>query len=207
MARPPIGVFNLKDIAFMLCCIILVSFLYLMLPLWLVAGLLALLTLSILYITLEPLLRVLWIIWVAALILLILDVGTALVLGTKHSAFLSINNTVLIIAIVGISNLWAQSELKARDAALLGVLLAVYDVIATIELPLMADLFTPLAALPFIPLVGSNTYTQVRVKEVNVSSLLSVGLIWMRQLPCDRFLVGKAVILPRGSPSDRGLAR
>lgn len=161
VTRPPIGVFNLKDIAFMLCCIILVPFLYLMLPLWLVAGLLGLLTLSILYFTAESVLRVRWMIWLGALILLILDVGAALVLGTKHSVFLVINNALLIIVIVGISNLWAQSGLKARDTALLGALLAIYDVIATTLFPLMTNLFTRLADLPFVPQVawGSGTNT------------------------------------------------
>jgi hypothetical protein len=147
-------VLNLKDIALMLCCIILVPFLYLILPLWLVAGLLGLLTLSILYFTGEPLLHRRWLMGAGALILLILDMGAALVLGTKHSGFLAINNVVLIIVVVGISNLWAQSGLKARDAALLGVGLSIYDVIATIQLPLMTNVLARLATLPFVPLVA-----------------------------------------------------
>lgn len=154
IARPPIGVFNLKDIALMICCIILVPFLYLVLPSWFAAGLLGLLTLSVLFFTGEPLLPTRWIIWLGALVLLLLDIGAALVLGTKHNGFFAINNAVLIIVIVGISNLWAQSGMKARDATLLGMLLAVYDVIATFQLPLMSDVLTRLATVPFTPLIA-----------------------------------------------------
>jgi len=49
VTRPPIGVFNLWDIAIMMGGIILVPYLYLLLPIWLVASLLALGILSVLY--------------------------------------------------------------------------------------------------------------------------------------------------------------
>lgn len=86
------------------------------------------------------------------------------------------------------------------------ILLAVPRV-PLVGIPVKMPIVSTLTSQGQAPAFRPNTYTQVRVKEVNVSSLLSVGLIWMRQLPCDRFLVGKAVIIPRGSPSDRGLAR
>lgn len=47
MTRPPIGVFNLGDIAVMIGAVILVPFLYLLLPLWVLASLLALASVSI----------------------------------------------------------------------------------------------------------------------------------------------------------------
>ena len=51
VARPPIGVINLGDVGLMLGGIILVPYLYLMLPSWLVAGLLALALGSTLYLS------------------------------------------------------------------------------------------------------------------------------------------------------------
>jgi hypothetical protein len=51
VSRPPIGVFTLKDLALMVLFIILVPFLYLVLPIWLAAGLLLLAVLSVLYFT------------------------------------------------------------------------------------------------------------------------------------------------------------
>jgi hypothetical protein len=54
---------------------------------------------------------------------------------------------------MGVANLWAQGGMKARDAALLGGLLAVYDFVFTARLPLMNDLLARLATLPFAPQV------------------------------------------------------
>jgi len=44
--------------------------------------------------------------------------------------------------------------MRARDAAILGGALTVYDLIATSYLPLMGELFERVADLPFAPIVG-----------------------------------------------------
>ncbi len=161
VTRAPIGVFNLKDIMLMMLFIMLVPFLYLLFPLWLVASLLLLATLSILYFTWEPLLHARWAIWLAALIPLLVDSGAVLLFGTKNNSFFAVNNAVLIVVIVGTTNLWAQSGMRARDAAILGVLLAMYDFIATSQLSLTSDMFTRLADLPLTPMLswGSGSST------------------------------------------------
>ena len=154
VSRPPIGVFNLKDITLMVLFVILVPFLYLLLPLWLAAGLLLLAALSILYFTWEPVLHAHWAIWLATLVLLAVDLGAALLFKTNNDRFLAVNNLVLIVLIVGITNLWAQSGMKARDAALLGAILAVYDIVATSLLPLTTAMFVRLAGLPLAPMLS-----------------------------------------------------
>ncbi len=154
VSRPPIGVFTLTDLALMVLFILLVPFLYLALPLWLVAGLLLVAALSALYFTWEPVLRARWATWLVVLVLLAADSGTALLFKTRSSAFLTVNDAILIVLVVGISNLWAQSGMKARDAALLGAFLAVYDFLATSEFPLTSHLFTHLAGLPLAPIVS-----------------------------------------------------
>jgi hypothetical protein len=154
VSRPPIGVFNLKDIALMVVLIILLPLLYLALPLWLAASLLLLVALSLLYFTWEPVLRARWAIWLATLSLLALDSAAAFLLGTSQNAFFAVNNTVLLLMVVGATNLWVQSGMKARDAALLGVFLALYDFIATAQLPLMGDLVARLSGLPLAPMVA-----------------------------------------------------
>jgi hypothetical protein len=88
-----------------------------------------------------------------ALLLLGVDVGAALAYGAPSTSFQVANNTVLAIAIVGAANLWAQSGMKARDAAVLGAALMVYDFVATSLLPLTNDLIARLAGLPFVPLI------------------------------------------------------
>src|SRR5215216_2911911 len=127
LARPPIGVFGLGDVALMVGVIILIPFLYLALPLWFVAGILALGMLSILYFTLEPVLRSRWALWLVVLALLGADVWSNLRFGAGSVPFLLLNNTVLVLGVVGVSNLWAQSGMKARDMAVLAGALAVYD--------------------------------------------------------------------------------
>jgi hypothetical protein len=151
MTRPPIGVFNLSDVAIMTGMIILVPFLYLLLPLWMVASLLGLVGLSILYFTFEPVLRSTWIIWLTALLLAAVDIYAALSSTANPLWFPVINNLVIVISVVGITNLWAQSGMRARDAAILGAALAIYDLVATSILPLMNDLFARLEGLPFAP--------------------------------------------------------
>ena len=59
-----------------------------------------------------------------------------------------------MLAIVGITNLWAQSGMKARDVALLAGMLAIYDVIVTWQLTQTADLFSRLLGLPFAPIIA-----------------------------------------------------
>ena len=63
-------------------------------------------------------------------------------------------NNRQILVVVGVSNLWAQSGMKARDAALLGAGLIVYDLLFTAVLPLMGDLYGQLDGLPYAPLVA-----------------------------------------------------
>ena len=154
VSHPPIGVFNLTDIALMVVFIILVPLLYLLLPLWLAATLLLLVALSILYFVWEPMLHARWAIWLAALTLLALDSAAAFLFGTNQNAFFAVNNLVLLLIVVGATNLWAQSGMKARDAALLGAFLSLYDFIATSRLPLTSDLVTRLSGLPLAPQVA-----------------------------------------------------
>jgi hypothetical protein len=154
LPRPPLGVMSLGDVAFMLVAIVLVPYLYLALPLWLVAGLLLLATGSALIPLLTPLLASRAAAWLATLALLGADVAVTMLLGPPHPLFFAVNNAALALLIVGITVLWAQSGLRARDAAVLGGALAVYDLVATSLLPTTGDLIARLTALPLLPMVG-----------------------------------------------------
>ncbi len=154
VSRSPVGVFTLTDLTLMVLFILLMPFLYLVLPLWLVAGLLGLSALSVFYFTWEPVLGARWAIWLVVLVLLAADLGAALLLGTGNNGFFAVNNVVLLILIVGIANLWVQSGMKACDVALLGAFLTIYDLLVTAHWPLMSDLFTRLAGLPLTPTIA-----------------------------------------------------
>jgi hypothetical protein len=154
LARPPIGVITLGDVAVMIGATVVVPYLYLGLPLWLVAGLFALGVLGVLYTMGEPVIRARWAIWLVALMLLGADIGTNVRFGATHLPFLLVNNLVLTLVIVGVANLWAQSGTKARDVAVLAGALAVYDLIATSFLPVTTDLFHHLADMPLTPMLA-----------------------------------------------------
>src|SRR5687767_13394236 len=77
IVRPPVGVFDLLDVMMMIGGIILIPFLYLLLPHLLVVGLLILGTGSAVYFVLEPVLRWKWLVWASTLLLVALDVALA----------------------------------------------------------------------------------------------------------------------------------
>lgn len=154
IARPPVGVLNLRDVALMIGGIALIPYLYLALPRWLVAGLLALGILSAVYFAFEPLFQVRVMVWPAVILLAAADIAAAWAAGPASARFFLVNNAVMVLAVVGLTNLWAQSGMRARDAAALAGMLAVYDVVATWLLPLMTDLFASVSDLPFAPIVA-----------------------------------------------------
>jgi hypothetical protein len=84
--RPPVGVFNLWDVAFMLTGIVIIPYLYLWLPLWFVAGLLGLGALSISYFMLEPVLASRPLIWLIVGGILAAEAGAALWFGGQSAA-------------------------------------------------------------------------------------------------------------------------
>jgi hypothetical protein len=151
LARPPIGVMTLGDVAVMIAATVVVPYLYLALPLWLVAGFFAVGVLCVLYTMGEPVFHARWAIWLVALVLPAIDIGTNVHFGATRPPFLLVNNVVLTLLIVGVANLWAQSGTKARDVAVLAGALAIYDVIATSFLPVTTDLFHHLADMPLAP--------------------------------------------------------
>jgi hypothetical protein len=154
VSRPPIGVINLTDVALILGGIVLIPYLYLALPAWLVAGLLMLGIGSVLYAVCEPVLPGRRTVWLVVIVLTMADIAALLRLGAESRPFIALNNALLVLAVVGVANLWAQSGLRARDTAVLAGALTIYDVIFTTQLPLMADLFHRLADLPFAPFVS-----------------------------------------------------
>lgn len=154
MPRLPLGVMGLADVVEMMALIILMPLLYIALPSALVLALLALANGGLVYFVAEPVLRRRWVVWLVALGVVAADVGTAWWFGTESLAFMAVNNLVIVVFVIGGANIWAQSGLKARDAAILGALLIAYDFTATWLLPTMDVLFGRLMAFPFRPMVS-----------------------------------------------------
>lgn len=151
MTRPPIGVFNRSDVLIAVCIIILAHVLYVVLPLWLAVGVFVLAVLSALYYTLEPLFRVRWLALLASGIFVLADIGAARIFGMQNNGFFLVNDVVILLVIIGVSNLWAQSGIKVRDVVLFSILLAIFDVCATALSPLTFTMFARLQGAPLTP--------------------------------------------------------
>ena len=154
LARPPIGVFGLADVAVLMVGIVVVPLLYLILPQWIVVLLLGSAVLSLLTMMFGAVIRRRGLVWSIALLLVGVDIGVAYGAGTHTTAFYLVNNGVLVLMTVGITNLWVQGGMKAREITLLGVGLTVYDYAATTASPLMAAMFDRLSGLPFSPMIS-----------------------------------------------------
>lgn len=154
VTRPPIGVFNRRDVYVVLGAIVLVPYLYLALPPWAVTALLALASASVLYFVAEPMIRSGRTTLAIVLVLVAVDIATALARGVTSTEFLVVNNGVVVLVVLGIANLWAQSGMRARHIAVLAGALAAYDFVATSQLTLMTDLVHRLAHAPLVPFVA-----------------------------------------------------
>jgi hypothetical protein len=152
--RPPLGVYNGTDVVVIVVGIVALPYLYLALPLVVVALIFALAVLNVLALAAEPLLSARRAAWLAVFGVGAADVGALIVAGPMSGPFLVVNDLVVALAVVGVTNLWVQSGMRARHLAILGGILAIYDYVATARLPLTADLVARLAALPFAPVVA-----------------------------------------------------
>jgi hypothetical protein len=152
VGRPPLGVLSFGDVVVMVAGIVVLPLLYLALPPVVPALVLSLAITGILVTTLSPILGSRTGI-IVAIGLAVADVVVSLWSGGTIVA-IAVNDTVLLLAIVGVANLWAQGGMRAGHVAFLGVALAVYDLVATSILTTTGDLFARLSGLPFAPLVA-----------------------------------------------------
>lgn len=147
MERPPVGVYTLRDVVVMMTVVVVLPVLYLELPSGVVATVLGLMTLFAVQVTLAPLLS-----GRPALLVALGAVAVELVLHAQGTPLATAwNDLLLAILVVGVANLYVQSGIKLRDVATFGVLLAGYDLVATVLLPTMGEFLAKTIGLPFAP--------------------------------------------------------
>jgi hypothetical protein len=150
LPRPPLGKFEASDLGIVLTLIAGAPYLYIALPPLAVSSLIGVGLLSTLSIALKPLLGRAR--WIAVATLLTAD-ALLVSIGSTPLADAA-NDALAVLAIAAIANVWAQSGMRACDAALLAAGLAVYDPVATSWLGLTGHLFTQIRSLPFAPLLA-----------------------------------------------------
>ena len=156
VTRPPIGLMNGVDVIVIVATIVLIPFIYLALPLWAVTLIVVPSGLGIVYVTLEPVLGNRKLIWLSSLLLVGADVVLATRYGADSRLFLAVNNVLVVLVVIGVSNLWVQGGMKARHITTLAAVLTVYDLVATSVLTLMTDLVGRVSEIPMAPFVAWN---------------------------------------------------
>ena len=162
---PAIGVFGCDDAIAVGVFVAVMPFVYLALPYWLVASLFALGGASLLQLAFAAALPH-SVVWPLVTGLTAID-ATLARLGSDNAAFLGLNDCLLIVIVIGLANLWAQSGMRVRDAVVLAGGVAAYDYVATLKAPLTIDLMDRLAGVAFAPRVAFTAHGTI---------ILSVGL-------------------------------
>ncbi len=156
LERPPLGVFNPRDIAVLLFFILSLPFLYLILPTVVLTGLLVLTFVSALYFALRPFLlaRYLWPLLVFVMVANILI--TENLLGTRQGwqVYWVLTSAIVLIASVGVANLYVQGGMSLRQISWFALILAFYDGFFNLVVPISQKLADRFEGQPLDPSIG-----------------------------------------------------
>src|SRR5579859_5422994 len=119
LERPAIGVFNGRDILFLLFFIVTLPLLYLVLPSMVLTGFLILTFVCAMYIMLRPLLlaRFVWLIIPLLIVANIIVTETLLGTPSGWQLYWILNSVVVLISAIGVSNLYVQGGMRLRHVA------------------------------------------------------------------------------------------
>ena len=156
LERPPIGTFNVRDLSVLATFIVALPVLYLELPAGVLTAFLVVTFFSASLIALRPLVpaRRLWCAIPLAL--------TANIVVTAHmdelrgglQLYWLLTSAIVLVAAVGVANLYVQGGLGLRQIAWFTLFLAVYDIVFTRVIPLTPELAVALQGRPLDPSVG-----------------------------------------------------
>ena len=176
LERPAIGVFNTRDVVIVGFFILILPFLYILLPLYLVTGLLVVTFIGASYITLSPLLPA-RILWPAIALFIIADIYvTTSFLGTNSGwqLYWVINSAIVLVAAIGVSNLYVQGGMRFRHVAWFIAFLTVYDAFFSLVIPISVRLADTFEGRPLDPAVGFRMWAFGG--DVGLGDLLVFGL-------------------------------
>ncbi len=176
LERPAIGVFNTRDVVIVGFFILVLPFLYVLLPLYVVTGLLILTFAGASYIALSPLLPA-RIMWPAVAAFIVADIFvTNEFLGTTSGwqLYWVINSAIVLVAAIGVSNLYVQGGMRFRHVAWFIAFLTVYDAFFSLVVPISVRLADTFEGRPLDPAVGFRMWAFGG--DVGLGDLLVFGL-------------------------------
>lgn len=156
LERPALGSFNGRDIVVVFVFIVLLPFLYLFLPSVVLTSVLVITFSSAMYMGLRPLIRPLYL-WPLIIVLLVVNiVVTETMLGTRSGwqLYWVITNTIVLLAVVGVSNLYIQGGMRLRHVAWFAFILGFYDGIFAFAIPILGKLADRFEGQPLDPSIG-----------------------------------------------------
>lgn len=180
LERPALGVFNTRDIALILVFILSLPFLYLVLPIYVLTGMLTLTFSTALYIVLRPFLRPLYL-WPLVVFLLVGDiVVTRTLMGTTQGwqIYWVFNNVIVLGAAVGISNLYVQGGMRMSQVVWFSLILAAYDLFFDLVVPISAHLADRFHGQPLDAAMGwiSGSYSSnLGIGDILVFALFTIS--------------------------------
>ena len=156
LTRPPIGTFNARDLTVLACFIVTLPVLYVTLPAGVLTGFLVLTFFSALMIALRPLFSARTLL-VAVPVLLTANLAVTRSMDDIAGGlqvYWVLTSVVVLVAAVGVANLYVQGGLELRHIAWFAVFVGIYDVVFTRFIPLTPELAVALQGRPLDPSVG-----------------------------------------------------
>jgi hypothetical protein len=156
LERPAIGVFNARDVVIVFCFVLVLPFLYILLPSPVLTAILCLTFMGALYIGLQPLLRPRYLWMIIPPLLALNIIVTETLLGTRlgWQLYWVITDTLVLLAVVGIANLYVQGGMRLLHVAWFALLLAVYDGFFAFVVPISQKLADRFEGQPLDPSIG-----------------------------------------------------
>ncbi|MBX6721753.1 MAG: hypothetical protein IRY92_00735 [Dactylosporangium sp.] len=157
LPRPPVGVFNGRDIAVMVTFVVVMPFAYLALPGWGLPVVLGLVFYGSLVIGYEPVVRRRWTRHGLVLALLGADLLAAHAMSAGWAAPLwygLVNSVLILLVVVSATNLASQGGLRLAHAAAFALALACYDAFFATVVPMTQRLAEAITGYAFAPSAG-----------------------------------------------------
>lgn len=156
LERPPVGVFNVRDIVVVFVFIFTLPFLYLILPGVMLTGMLIITFSSAMYIGLRPLIRPLYLLPLIIILLVTNIIVTETLLGSRSGwqLYWVLTNIIVLVTVVSVSNLYVQGGMRLQHVAWFAFILAFYDGFFAFVFPILGKLADSVEGRPFDPSIG-----------------------------------------------------
>ncbi|MFD4867000.1 hypothetical protein [Streptomyces sp. NPDC058412] len=153
-ARPPVGVFNGRDIFMMMGFVLALPYVYLALPGAVLPAVLALVFAGGLSVGYQPLIGNGRLRWALIAVLIASVLVTHLAFGETAAPYWVANSCVVGLVVVSATNLNVQGGMRLKNVAWFLLALAVYDAFFAWVVPLTQELAAAVQGYPYAPAAG-----------------------------------------------------